>query len=251
MRKNIFMILVVSLALLGCSMKSKETPTPELTPTVFYTPTPKIICPLCFGLIPTPSTNPTPVVKLISKDGQSYLLIEDSRRQELVATETSRVSNCLGNSGVSQSFTRSRTFTSSVEIGVTTEAGIDEFIKLSVAAHYQLNLGVAETVETNVGFVAPVGLVTVYTVEWYEEWSEGRIVPVANLTNGEMIEIPYRAKKGLAYVVVPTPEGCLVTATAQPFPTEIPSLTPTSTAISTPTVTPSQAVDNTSTPETQ
>jgi len=194
--------------------------------------------------MPTPNSQPTPVVELISKDGQSYLLIEDSRRQELVQTETSRIPNCLGNSGITQNFTRSRTVTSSVEIGVTLEAGIDEFIKLSLATHYQINLGETETVETSVGFVAPMGMVTVYTIEWYEEWGEGRIIPVANLATGEMVEIPYSVRKGLSYITYPTPEDCPITATVPPLPTEI----PTSTSTSTPTITPSPTESESMTP---
>jgi len=123
-----------------------------------------------------------------------------------------------------------------VEIGASTEAGIEEFIKLSIATHYQMNLGVTETVETNVGFVAPTGLTMIYTVEWYEEWSEGRIMPISNLQAGEMLAIPYRAKKGLVYVIKPTPEACLVTATVEPLPTLTSTIVPTETLLVQPTM---------------
>lgn len=252
LQKLIFIPLLF--AFYGCAVKPIESPTSTSTPSP--TSTPKPICPLCFFVAPTPQQQPTSSVNLISKDGQYFLLIEDRKVSSLLTTRKATVENCSGITDIAQSFNFSQAFTSAVEVGVdnSISAGIKDIIQFSVATHYSLNLSETKTYEMNTNFIAPPGYRVIYTVEWYDVWVEGRIIPVDKLQSGEKEEISYRAKTGLeSRIPNPIPEACAPTPTdiptSSPMPTLEPTHTPTLTlVVPTQNETPTVELTMTSTP---
>jgi hypothetical protein len=208
---------------------------------------------LCF-LEATPIKQPTVPVNLIEVNGQNYLLVEDTKSLNLAGSDTAEIENCTGLTDISQTSIFSKESSSTVEIGSEGSMDIGEVIKFSIAAHYNLQLGTTTTNASNISLLGLAGHRVTYTIEWYEIWVEGRIIPIANLQSGEKIEIPYRAKIGLSSKVRnPIPEFCAPTPTPPaetitPLPTY--TLEPTITATETQTLEPSitPTLESTATP---
>jgi hypothetical protein len=100
-------------------------------------------------------------------------------------------------------------------------------------------LDALRTREMNTSFVAPPGYRVVYTIEWYDVWVEGRILPISSLQAGEKTEISYRAKTGMeSKIPNPIPEACGAnpTDTLIPFPVPTLEITDTPTLIFVPSV---------------
>lgn len=232
--RTILKFICVFLLFILSACFEKTTPSPTSTP--FPTPTPKLICPLCFSAISTPQQQPTTSLTLVSKDQDFFLLIEDRKTSKLVNTDGGVVENCYGISDISNTFLFEKAFTSSVETGtdVSATGGIKDIVELSasISTYYKLNLGESEAHKINVNFIAPPGYRVIYTVEWYDVWIEGRIIPVDKLQLGEKEEFFYRAKTGIeSRVPNPIPEYCAPTPTSSLTPTLLPTATVTPTLV--------------------
>jgi hypothetical protein len=150
-----------------------------------------------WGKLPEGSAYPTPVVNMIGSGQQKYILIEDYRGRHVVETETIPVNNCSGQDVVKVSVTRSKTYSSSIEVGAEITAGIDEIVKFEIATQYNINTGEAKSYEINVEFSASPKTNTVYTIEWAETWIVGRVFPLEGLNRGDMQSVQYFTKSNL------------------------------------------------------
>ena len=150
-----------------------------------------------WGKLPEAGRYPTPIVNVIASDQQKFLMVEDYRGRNVVETETIPVNNCSGQEVVKVSVERSKTYSSSIEMGAEMTAGIDQIVKLAIATQYKINLGEARSYGVSVEFTASPGTNTVYTIEWVETWIVGRVFPVNDINNGRMNPRQYYAKSDL------------------------------------------------------
>lgn len=157
---------------------------------------PQTVSPI-WGTVPEESTYPTPVVSMVGSNQQKYMLVEDYRGRHIVETETIPINNCSGQDTVRVSITRSKTYSSSIEIGTEMTAGIDEIVKFAIATQYNINIGESKSYEVNVEFSALPQTNTIYTIEWVETWIVGRVYSVEDLENSRMSPIQYFAKSEL------------------------------------------------------
>lgn len=150
-----------------------------------------------WGKLPEGSAYPTPVVNMVGPGGQKFLLIEDYRGRHVVETETIPINNCSGQDVVKVSVTRSKTYSSSIEVGTGITTGVDEIVKFEIATQYNINTGEARSYEINVEFSASPKTNTVYTIEWAETWIVGRVFPLEGLNRGDMQSVQYFTKSNL------------------------------------------------------
>lgn len=150
-----------------------------------------------WGALPDDSVYPTPLVNMVGSNQQKFMLVEDYRGRHVVETESIPVNNCSGQDVVRVSVARSKTYSSSIELGVEATIGIDEIVKVALATQYNINVGESKSYEVNVEFSASPTTNTIYTIEWVETWIVGRVFSVDDLNNGRMNPIQYFAKSEL------------------------------------------------------
>ncbi len=237
MRVKPYIFLVSAfLPLAACSMSVSVTPTP--TDSFTPTPTPELLCnstDWCAAPL-SPSLEPqaTSSLNVITYNNELFLLIEDRRFESVIDSETVPIDNCSGPAGITITPSLSKSYTSAVEIGTSASIDLGEIIKLSIAAHYEINISETKEYVTSAEFVAPPGVIVHYSIIWLEDVIEGRIIPIGKLESGELEEIPYRAKSKI-HVNIPSPIPLSCPQTPTLIPTE--TFTPLPTTTFTPSLT--------------
>jgi hypothetical protein len=146
---------------------------------------------------------------LRDNNGQKYLLLEDCKGESLVDIETSQIDNCTGIDPISITTSRSRTFSNSIELDLTQTKDNEEIIKSTLATYYNLNITQSNTYDVSVDLKASPGTKVEYTIEWVEEWREGRLLAIADLEIGRIKPINFHVKSRIkAYVPEPELLNC-------------------------------------------